>query len=256
MNKKLDLLVLVGITAMSAGASLYYSLSFLPSTVLFFGLPFIYLIVRKRKQIGKILFASIAFTGLYGTSISLILTLNKAWYIPETLIPGRYLGVMPYDEIVYGILFGAFVIAFYEHFFDASVGRRWPRKRIATFILLGMLLLAIVSFIVVVSPTSLLMPYAYASICISALIPWCLALCIRPKLIRTTALVSVFFAFVLLVQELTALYMGHWYFFGEYFGLVSIGSLTFPLEELVFWIIFSGTAIAAYYELIFDNQRN
>jgi hypothetical protein len=60
---------------------------------------------------------------------------------------------------------------------------------------------------------------------------------------------------VYLSFELAALETNLWSFPGHYIGTVSVFGLTFPFEELFFWVLSSSTAAAAYYEYFIDDGK-
>jgi ACR3 family arsenite efflux pump ArsB len=77
----------------------------------------------------------------------------------------------------------------------------------------------------------------------------------RPKLLPKTLKVIPFFFFVYLIFELIAMYLVQWTFPGQYIGSVSFGGLSFPIEELLFWVIISSGVGVSYHELFVDDGK-
>jgi hypothetical protein len=47
-----------------------------------------------------------------------------------------------------------------------------------------------------------------------------------------------------------------WSFTGDYIGWIHMLGVSFPIEEMIFWIFLSSAVGATYYEGIFDNDKN
>ncbi len=70
-------------------------------------------------------------------------------------------------------------------------------------------------------------------------------------------IMTVYFVYFNLLQELIGLGAGYWSFPNPdvVLGYVSIFHYTFPIEELVFWIILAAPTAASYYELFADDLK-
>jgi hypothetical protein len=66
---------------------------------------------------------------------------------------------------------------------------------------------------------------------------------------------AIFFFGLTLTIELVSLKTDLWIFPGQYFGLINIFGLTFPLEEFIFWICLSAPAVIAYHEFSIDDEK-
>jgi hypothetical protein len=66
---------------------------------------------------------------------------------------------------------------------------------------------------------------------------------------------ATYFFYAGLLQELTALQLGHWSFPGKNFiGWITILGYRFPYEELFFWLIVFSSCVLAYFEFFDDDE--
>ena len=63
---------------------------------------------------------------------------------------------------------------------------------------------------------------------------------------------GIYFFFLSLIYEFTALILGQWTFPAEnqFIGYIGFGAVRFPLEELIFWIALGSVAASVYYALL------
>ncbi len=67
---------------------------------------------------------------------------------------------------------------------------------------------------------------------------------------------SVFFFFVWLLAEIVAVVTGGWTYPGtQYLGWVSIGQIHFPIEELLFWMIWYAPFLILGYEYLIRDKK-
>jgi hypothetical protein len=77
-----------------------------------------------------------------------------------------------------------------------------------------------------------------------------------PRFLSRFVVIGVYFFFVLLVYEITALQIGLWSFPGSHFiGWVNLFGYSFPIEEFAFWMMFATLSVLAYYEYFADDRR-
>jgi hypothetical protein len=67
----------------------------------------------------------------------------------------------------------------------------------------------------------------------------------------------VYFAAFALLNEITGISLGHWYYPGinQHIGKVTMFGVWFPFEEFVCWILLGGMATLAWYEHFADDNR-
>lgn len=253
----LDLIVVCCLCIAAVPVSLIFRTNFLVSTILFFGIPSIYLLFRQHRQLRHIFAASVLFGVVFGFAFDFLAEINNAWSWAGTdqlVFPWKILGVVSIDVMVWFFFWVLFAVVFYEHFFEQD--RKVRLSSHFKYALIPMLVVVVLLVVVYINKKELLfIPYAYFVLGVFTLLPF-IYLLIKsrhslPKLIKA----SLFFVPLYFVYELTALSLGQWTFPGQYIGTVSIQSIIFPIEELFVWIFASSTILLSYYEVYVDDMK-
>ena len=251
-----DIISLCLINVVAVSVSFALRTNFLTSTILFLGVPSFYLLYREKKYLEKILLAAVSFGIFFGFVFDFIAELNKAWDWNGGLFFGKILGVVQTDVIIWFFLWVLHIFLFYEHFIDrkklkSNVSTRGIEVFFSSILTVG-LLVTIYKFF----PSVLYFGKAYLILCLIASVPFLVSFFKKPRLVFHTVPMMIYFSFVYLTHEITALRLEQWRFPGDYIGWVNMFNVSFPVEELVFWIILSSLIGSVYYELSFDNQKN
>ena len=252
--RDLSFLILINIFAIVV--SMTFKVNFLSSTVLFLGIPSIYLLYKEKAYLKKILLASVTFGLFFGFIFDLIAELNKAWDWSGGLSFGKILGIVQIDVIVWFFLWMLQMFLFYEHFIDRKKMKSNFSSRGLGLLTIGVLSTILVTLIYNFSPSLLHFDKAYLVLCSLVSVPFLIIFYNKPKLVLHTVPMIFYFFFVYLTHEITALHLDLWRFPGDYVGLVSMLGVSFPIEELIFWMILSSLIGSIYYEWNFDNQKN
>ena len=251
-----DLLIVAFIQCVALFLMWKLETNFLISAILVFGIPTCYLLWRSQKQAVKIIFAASVIGVLGGFVFAFAPELNGAWQYGEGIIFPRILGVVPVDELIWSFVCCAFIIAFYEHFIDRS-RKRQPMSAASLMLVLLLSGLSVINALLFYFVPELLnVPYAYLTVASVVTVVFLAASLLRPSLVFHALPMAIYFTVVNLVYEIVSLHNDHWYFPGEYLGWVSVGGISLPLEEFVFFILLFSVVIAVFYELFFDNQRS
>lgn len=257
-STRFDLLLLSSLIVLSRVLSLLFNASFFFSTMLFFGLPALYLSLKNkdRKAIKKgFIFASLAIIPL--TAIDIIGVINESWFVPASIFPFRLFGIVPLEDILWGFLLVYSTILFYEYFLDKGKNLFFVIKTAWTVILFFITLLFLSVVFLYLNPQVLNIQhfYLYSGV-IFILIPTLAFLIFYPKLIPKFLKTGAYFFFLGVIFELTGLRLNQWQFpSSEFIGWVSIARHRFPVEELVFWLILFSSAMLSYYEFLFDDKK-
>lgn len=253
--RRRDFFVVIGLVIISAFLAVFFKLTSLLTTLLFFGLPSGYLIIRKPSNFKKAALGGLLFGLLWGFSFDFIAELNRAWSYPRPLtFPDYFLGVVSLDVMIWFFLWAFLIIAFYEYFVEYDFSKKIsPNIRYSIFF--GFLTLSVVIALFKTNPDLLRFPYAYLVLGALTLGPFLYVVRKRPKLLHKFLKITPFFVFLYLSFELVALYLNLWNFPGQYLGMIEIWHLRFPLEEFVFWILASSAVAASYHELFIDDQK-
>ncbi|MBU4466838.1 hypothetical protein KKF47_02135, partial [Patescibacteria group bacterium] len=105
LNKKgRDLLLLCLFIVIARFLSLGLNVSYLLSTLFFFGIPAAYLSLRASKgQIKKALvFASLCL--IPAVTVDILAVSSGAWIVPETVFPFRLFQIIPLEDLIWAFL--------------------------------------------------------------------------------------------------------------------------------------------------------
>lgn len=258
MSKIPDLLLLCFFLVLSRVLSLFLNASFLLSTLLFFGLPALYLTwkIKNKVTIKKaFIFGSLSLIPIF--MLDLIALLNQAWFVPSSTFPFRIFNIVPLEDVIWAFLLVYTIILFYEFFLDRGKNLSLIKKPMKGFIFFFVFLAILAIIFLYLNPSLLHISYFYLySGLIFVFLPTLIFIIRYPHLILKFLKVGVYFFILSLVFELTALALNQWEFPGsEFIGWVNISSLRFPIEELVFWLILFSSAVLSYYEFLYDDKK-
>lgn len=255
-NKTRDLLVLIGLGLFATAASYALHATFLISAFLFFGVPSIYLWYRTKAKKKELLVATAIFGGLYCFLMDYMAELNGAWAWQDSqlVFPHRILGVVSADAIIWTMMWVFLLVLFYEHMLE-----RDKKDRISNHVWyvvgVGLLLLAAIVYMHVTSSPRLQITHAYFVLGLMAMLPFLFVIYARPYLLPKLLKAAAYFVPLYLVYEVVGRSLGQWDFPGHYYGMIQIGSITFPIEEFSFWILLSSMVVLGGYELFIDDGK-
>ncbi len=254
-SKKQDIIILVLLPIIATHISLLFRTNFLISSLLFFGIPSLYLSLISPKEIKKIFFFSLIFSIPLGFILDYFAVKDLSWHVPQTIFPFRIFGLIPIEDLIWGFLTIYFICSFYEYFLDKKIKKKQNKnlKYLISFLFLAI----IIFYFITQNMPSFSIPYFYLWMGILlALFPIVLFLFNFPQFFfRYTKLIIYFFS-VFFLSEITGLRLNQWEFPGNHFiGMVDILGLTFPFEEFIFFIVLFSVAIISWYEFFADDKK-
>lgn len=255
-SKKFDLILLLIYPVIGAVVSHLFKINAFGSVIVFFGLPSIYLTIRAVKYAERSIIFSLIASFPFIIIIDYIAHLTGQWIIPHSIFP-RFFQYVTVEVIIWAIFNCYFVVMFYEYFLHHHfVKKLWyPQMKylIAISLAFFILFLFIYSFL----PPFLNIPFFYLLFgVVIVLIPIILQFFTHPKFISKFFETAAYFFYLTLIYEITALQLGWWNFPGEQFiGWVSIFSIKFPLEELIFWLLLFAMSVLTYYEFFDEGEK-
>lgn len=254
MSKKyFDLVFLLVIVLVSAFLVVSLKLRLFETTFLYFILPSVYLCLRKAKNYKKIFIASFLFGFIFSFIFDLLGTLNGAWIVHSLTFPYKIFGLVPVDDMVWFFSFVFFTVVFYEHFLDDEKKKR-VSKKLKLALLPSLFVFLGVVFLLFIKPEYLNIAYSYFWLGLAGTIPLIYILCSHPEIIHKFIKLNLFFVFINSLFEVTALLNGQWSFPGQYIGNIDFFGLKLAFEEFLFYIVLSGPALIAYYEIYVDDE--
>jgi hypothetical protein len=254
MKQRKQMILLYVLPLLAVVVALVVRAEFLLTLILFWGLPSVVLTLWAREHALKaLLFATVGM--IFMICLDLVFFATKQWYVVTPF--NTLFGVVAWADLLYWFLWVYFPILFWEHFYEKKKKEPfWSRKmtRLASVLLLA-------SFAILAAwtwaPHLLQIPYFYLlSTVILIVIPIALEVLAKPKLGFKFLRVALYFAYVAILYELTALYLGQWLYPSDQFiGWIEIVGLRFPIEELFAWILLGSTGILTWYEYFDDDNR-
>ena len=253
-NALWDRAILAVLPILSAIISLNFHTNYLISTLLFFGLPSLWLAIQEPSRVAK----ALCFSGIFLILIEIadyIATLNGQWFIVSTVFPFRLFDVIPIEDCIWTLLATFCTVMYYEHFINAGT-RELMNGRMKYFI--GILCIATGMLIIGRNhPVILTIRYAYFLLGTALIIvPAFVLLSLFPPLRFKFALSIPYFFFLALLFELTALQLNQWIFPSkDYIGWIGLFGHRLPLEEFLFWCVLGAVCVLNFYEFFDDDRK-
>jgi hypothetical protein len=258
-NKKIDAVVLAALLFFASVYAYITNGLFIGRTLIVGAVftlpPIIYLSWRKKKDWKKIWVSTLVFGGLFAIPLDFIADYNKSWTVISLVFPGRILGVQPVDNILGFMLMTMLTVIFYEHFVDRDKNHHLS-KNLKYAVLPGIAASVIVIVLYLYHPSSLLHSYPYLYMGLAAIVPPVILGFKHPRLIKKMSVTAIYFFFFYLIFEFFAVTYKYWIYEGNnYIGQVSLVNITFPFEELFFWMMFYAASLVSYYEIFIDDEK-
>ncbi len=240
-----DHIILIVLAVLSFLITIYARAGVLGATVLFLGLPAIYISWRYPEGIKDSIIFSLATALPTAIIIDNLGVANSQWLVPSSVISYRFLGTTVVEIFIWCILSVYVPLIYYLYMFKRE--QKGSHQKI--FILTGSILI-IYLFVKLLAPSLLIFPFAYLwmGIFIIAL-PIAVSAARKPGIIRPMAKIVPYFFVLSLLFEIAAVILSLWIYPGYYLAWLQLGSIGFPLEELVFWVMLLAPCVVASYEL-------
>lgn len=256
-TKKIDLIFLIFYPFFATFVSFIFNINYFFSVLVFFGLPSVFLSLRAKKYVGHTVIYSLIYAIPFVIILDYICHVTNIWLIPYSIFKVRLLGYVTFDIILWGIFFTYFIIMFYRYFFGEDAPHRIYVKNTTPLVILLSFLLSIFFTLYIFSPSSLRIPYFYLVFGITlALIPLSITCFLFRKMRYVFVKVGLYFFVFNLLYEITAIKLRLWEFprEGKSVGWINFLGVSFPFEELFFWIMLGAPAILSWF-ILFGEER-
>lgn len=216
--------------------------------------PVAYLGYRKPKPWNKILISALIFGFALGLFFEFIQEYSQAYSVVSRIFP-KLFGVVPFDNILGHFMMALLTFTFYEHF----VAQKYNAKishRIKYAIGLVISMIALVLGIYFMQPSWLIVAYPYVVFGTIAILPIVIYIYRHPKSVRDFSFMVPYFFFLYFIVEIFAVRYTWWIYPGDsYIGWVNIKDISYPFEELFFWMLFYAAALISYYKIFIDRSE-
>lgn len=255
MNKTTEKILLIIYFILVALLGVAFDFSYLVSTLLFFVIPSLYVTVKRPELFKTLSVYAVAIGIPFALIIDAIGLYNHAWW-ETTVFPIRIFGLVTFDTILWAILYAYTIPALYEYFFIKRNIISLPKK-FWQFEFYLLIILTIFIFAFSVHPDWFAIPYFYTIFVGLFYVLTCIVgLINRPKEFSKLLMQCLFFSTLLFIGEIGALAAHQWGFSGnEYLGMIHIGELTFPFEEMI-WILVGVPAFLYVYLRLTDRSKS
>ena len=230
-------------------ASIVFNLSFLQSTLLFYGVPSIYLSIRNPKLIKT----TLIFGLIMGLTMLFIFDhmayLDHSWFVPNSR--WRFIGnSIPIEDGPWAVLLVYMSIITWEYFFQKPQKNPVFHRNIWYFVAFCASLLTLFFVLYISSPSLLVIPYFYIKMSVVfEILPLVIFLLTRPKLIKRLLKLTIYFFLVDALLEYVGLRNNQWYFGGEhYIGETLYFGHRLALDEVIILWLLAAPGIVVWYE--------
>jgi hypothetical protein len=234
--------------------SFRFVLPYAVSTILIYLLPGLYLDLDQRacRSIPRHFLFAIVVSIPFAIIADYIGTRSGLWYVPQSIFPWRFMGVIPYEDFLWMIAAVYVIVSLY--------GRSEAQDKRVVFMnggrrfVFSSTLILIVFFILNHLYPALFVwhtPWAYAILgIILFLIPAIIWLSSTTDPIRKVLPIIGYFFYLTLLLEITGTHLGDWLFQGKYlfpmFAPFGLGAI--PFEEFFFVGVVGPMAAIGLYE--------
>jgi hypothetical protein len=246
--------------AIATIATLAFSLPYLFSILLFYGLPGLIIGIRHQSwmTIGKSAFFAIITSIPVGVVVDYVGTSSGIWYVPRTLFPIRFVGLIPFEDLLWLSSATFFILV---EFLSAapSIELLEVDHRLAKYSAVAYCIAAVLVSLAKSHPAIAEWSDPYAYLALGLLVfafPSTVILTLSRVEFSRTALVVASFLYATVAFEISATILGQWSFPGHYsipplnfFGISSI-----PIEELVFVGVFGPLTTIALYRVLGNSS--
>ncbi len=255
-----DKILLILFPIIATFVSIFFINSYPLSTILFYGVPGIYLSLRfghlwQEKK--GLLFAILVATP-FAIIVDYIGIQSGLWYTPTSYFTVRFLGVIPWEDFLWMITATYTMIIIYETLLDKGKHELLDR-RMLYFLLSAAIVLSGFFLLILTGRSDLFIfnsQYTYLVLgSLFFLLPTVLFILKFPKFLKRFLPLSAYFLYLTILFEIIATYLNQWIFTGTYLlpPINIFGNTPIAYEELFFVGIIGPMAAVAFYEFFDDD---
>lgn len=247
-----DAAILISIFVTGAVSCWQFRLPWVVANLLLLGLPLVYLLlVSKRARTRVNPKFTLLFICLATLAFDFMCERFDGWTGP-TLFPFRLPGGVTVEEVQWIACYFPLTFAINEHFFATQV--RTPPNRTAKLILKSFFYIALLTALL---SALLLQTFPHVYLWVGLILQpsfILLGIWVNRRIVREVLLMGIVTGLLNLVFEFIALRNHYWEFPGTYIGNIRLLGFEFPVEELLFLILFSGPSIVSTYA-VYKNWK-
>ncbi len=233
--------------------SFFLQANTLVSTLLFFGVPALYLSFMNQRCIRMAGMFSLLFSIPFAIMLDYIMEITGGWYIATSVFdPYRIFGYVTIEQLIWLFLYVYLVAMFYETFLDKKCTHKLSYPKLKYLIIVLYILFGAFLILHLTKHEILEIDYFYLKFgIVLGLLPLLFAFLRLPDMYSAFFVTGAYFFYLSFLYEVTALLLGQWSFpaANQFIGFIKIGTIAFPLEEFIFWILLGAIAVLSYYRV-------
>lgn len=224
-------------------------------SVIFAVPPTIYLALRDEKNWKKIFISTFVFGVLFLFPFDLIAEYTRTWDTLSYIFSYHIAGVeLTVDNLIWGMLMTMYTIIFYQHFVSRDKTSQIS-PRLVSAVILSIIVTCVIVAILFKYPTFFSWRYPYLVLGMLAILPPLVLGFRKPSYIPKMTTIMMYFSLFYFIQEIFGVTFHYWAYPGNnYIGWVNILGITFPFEELFFWMLWYAPTLISYYEIFVNNE--
>lgn len=255
MNKIKDLVLVLIWQILSVHFFVYFSIDFIWSAFLFYGLPGLYLSLKKPQLIRKTLLFSLVGGVAMPFFFDYPAYLDSSWNIINSHL--RFFNnALAIEDILWNLWWIYFNVIFWKYFIsDDVLSQKFPKKFFIFLILLSGL---IISFFLIYfkNPSLLNISYFYLKVSLIFLLIPFIACLFYIKNKKSLLYFTYYTFFASLIFDYSGMISKKWEFIGNhYIGTFNYFGGPMPYEEFLFWIILGAPGVIAWYKIFADSRK-
>ena len=252
----IDWVLMMALPLVATAAAWIFNLNFLSTTLLYFGVPALYLSLRKPKLVKKTLMFCVMFAVPLWVIFDHLSYLDRSWFVPNSAL--RLLrNSLPIETLVWSFTWMYFVIIWWEFFVDKSKNRAKFSKKMKYLVAFVTVLLIMFGMLYLIRPALLHIPYFYVNLGIFFIsVPIVVALVHTRRLVWKFWPLGIYFLLVAGLTEWVGLTHNHWVFGGtNYLGGLKLWGSFLPIDEIIFWLLLGAPGLISWYEMFADDWK-
>ncbi len=259
MNKKTSIRLIYLWPIPASIISFLLHANFFVSTMLFLGVPSIFLSLLNKGQVKKLIVFSLIFAIPISLILDYIMEVTGGWFVPHSILGTfRLFDLVTVDLVLWGILEAYLILMFYETYIErrGSDKRYHPALKylfVTFYIAVGIFVLLYMFY-----PNIFHINYFYLKMgIVLAFLPVVGMLLKFPNFWNKFLNLASYFFISNFIYEVTAVKLGQWSFPAEHqlIGIVQFMGARFAFEELVFWMILTAMSVVSFYEVFDDDMK-
>lgn len=239
--------------------SILMNANFFVSTVIFLGIPSVYLSFLNKEHIKKLGIFSILFAIPICLVVDYIMEATGGWYVPQSLFGSfRLFDFVTADLVLWGFLEAYFILMFYETYLDKKFKPKLYHPNLKYLFILFYLSLSVFVLFYIFNPSILQINYFYLKMgIVMAVFPVLGMLLKFPRFLNRYLNIAAYFFIFNIVYEITAVKLHQWSFpvENQLIGIVDFMGVRFAFEELIFWMILTAMSVVSFYEVFDDDLK-